>query len=512
MSKSFNAKVRMYRQGIGDCFLVTLPRKKSDTPFRMLIDCGVVLGTSDATNTMIKIVDSIQNATGGDTVKGKKGVIDLLVITHEHWDHVSGFNQVKDWADRFDVKATWAGWTEDPDNEQAQSLDKTKKRALTALTSAAAQLGVSGDQGAETISDLLGFYGLGGDATPAMMGLGMGVEMGARATTRSGRDNALSLSKNLTYLTPGGEPRKLDGVEDARVFILGPPTDERLLKKANPSKKNPETYGIDTYGLGVDGSGTKALDRLNAAMSDDGSPFSSKYEIPISIAQTMPFFSDHYFNSTNEPPADPKEVAEKPDKEEPQFPTELLPDNSWRVLENEWSSVAVDLAMKLDSATNNTSLAFAIELEPGGDVLLFPADAQVGNWLSWYDVKWDGCGVDQTVQDLLKRTRIYKTGHHASHNATLRELGLEVMEHPGLIAFVPVNEKLAHKKKWLEMPLHELMDRLKEKAKGRVLRADEDMPIRPKGIRKSLWNNFTDSLYTGETGSPDKGLFFEVTI
>jgi hypothetical protein len=33
------ASVRMYRQGLGDCFLVTLS-KQDGTPWRMLIDCG----------------------------------------------------------------------------------------------------------------------------------------------------------------------------------------------------------------------------------------------------------------------------------------------------------------------------------------------------------------------------------------------------------------------------------------------------------------------------------------
>src|SRR5687768_13773979 len=39
--KKFRARVRMYRHGLGDCFLVTFPRKKKD-PFHMLIDCGAL--------------------------------------------------------------------------------------------------------------------------------------------------------------------------------------------------------------------------------------------------------------------------------------------------------------------------------------------------------------------------------------------------------------------------------------------------------------------------------------
>jgi hypothetical protein len=69
------------------------------------------------------------------------------------------------------------------------------------------------------------------------------------------------------------------------------------------------------------------------------------------------------------------------------------------------------LALDLDNATNNTSLALAIELGPGGKVLLFPADAQVGNWFSWRDQSWkDDKGRDVTVDDLLARTVFYKVG------------------------------------------------------------------------------------------------------
>ena len=50
---SYRAKVRMYRHGLGDCFLVSLKRgTKGAADYRILIDCGVILGTLDAVNTM----------------------------------------------------------------------------------------------------------------------------------------------------------------------------------------------------------------------------------------------------------------------------------------------------------------------------------------------------------------------------------------------------------------------------------------------------------------------------
>ena len=53
-------------------------------------------------------------------------------------------------------------------------------------------------------------------------------------------------------------------------------------------------------------------------------------------------------------------------------------------MDGEWLDIATDLALQLDSATNNTSLVLAIERIADGKVLLFPGDAQQGNWRSWH--------------------------------------------------------------------------------------------------------------------------------
>jgi hypothetical protein len=84
-------------------------------------------------------------------------------------------------------------------------------------------------------------------------------------------------------------------------------------------------------------------------------------------------------------------------------------------------------------------------------------------------------------------------GHHGSHNATLRALGLEKMESLKL-AFVPVDRKMAVKKRWNQMPLNELMKRLNEITEERVVRIDADIPA---NLRKSM--------------VPDK-LFHEVSL
>src|SRR4051794_32631508 len=70
-------RIRMYCQGLGDCFLLSFPADKPK--FHMLIDCGVILGTPAGDDRMKEVVADIKEATGG--------VINLLVGTHEHWDH-----------------------------------------------------------------------------------------------------------------------------------------------------------------------------------------------------------------------------------------------------------------------------------------------------------------------------------------------------------------------------------------------------------------------------------------
>src|SRR5262249_33492650 len=57
-------KVRMYRQGLGDCFLICLPRDGGKT-FYMMIDCGVILGTPNPGDIMQKVVGDIIQTTGG---------------------------------------------------------------------------------------------------------------------------------------------------------------------------------------------------------------------------------------------------------------------------------------------------------------------------------------------------------------------------------------------------------------------------------------------------------------
>jgi hypothetical protein len=444
-ASGYRAKVRMYRQGLGDCFLISLPRTDgSNRPFYVMIDCGVVLGTADPSTIMTQVMDDIVAVTGGE--------IDLLIATHEHWDHLSGFVQAKPSFDKLTkVGQVWLAWTENPDDQLTQKLKKEKGQALAALRMGLSQMQLAGDSdGVAELGGILEFFG-------AAKG----------PTTADALDNVRAKAKpsKPRYCLPTDPPVVPAGI-NARFYVLGPPYDEKMLRKINPSATNKETYGLalGSFQMFMDGAGT-AL-----AAVDDGRPFDQQYEIPFVYAQSAPefdFFRKNYWQPGNAAP------------------------DAWRRIDADWLGGASDLALQLDSLTNNTSLVIAIEL-PGGDVLLFAADAQVGNWLAWQDRSWTVDGKTVTGPDLLNRAIFYKVGHHGSHNATLKAQGLEVMKNLR-VAMIPVDHEMAVKKRWGKMPLDELVAALNQQAKGVVLRVDRPKPA------------------TTENVVEDK-LFFEVTF
>lgn len=82
-----SADVRMYRLNeLGDCFLVTLT--SGDSTSRLLIDCGSFRNTSQSIRRIKEVVAGIATQTGPDH-------LDVVVGTHQHNDHLSGFVHCK---------------------------------------------------------------------------------------------------------------------------------------------------------------------------------------------------------------------------------------------------------------------------------------------------------------------------------------------------------------------------------------------------------------------------------
>jgi Metallo-beta-lactamase superfamily len=519
------AVVRMYCTGLGDCFLIAL-RDSDGEPGYILIDCGVWKGTPGASEWMNRIMADIKETVGA------RG-LDLVIATHPHWDHLSGFGQAKAVFDTIPVKEVWLPWTEDDTDPVAVRLAAERRLAIRAAVSAAARLEGVADRAAgegradeanraataaANIDALLRFIGPASADDPeedkalleavrrrrerigatAGEGLALG-ELGAGPTT----DDLLGFVRDRVsqprYLKPS--PRPLAGVPfpGVRIYALGPPTDPKLLGKDNPSSgpgKSEVYLGVGGVPLNEDSALLAAAlpaggddgDPTLAAWRDRFRPFDRVAGIDADRAATHPDYGPFFRRMYGFGPSDP------------------APD--WRRIDTDWLEAAGQLALNLDDHVNNTSLALAIELGEGEDapVLLFPGDAQVGNWLSWHQLGGDGT----LARSLLRRTVLYKVGHHASHNATLKALGLKLMtDTDRLVAMIPVDQVEAHKPKggnkdgW-DMPYGKLLDDLTARTEGRVFRSDLGVPLlegtKPDGWPKAKWDAFVKDTHV-ETGT-----------
>ena len=102
----------------------------------------------------------------------------------------------------------------------------------------------------------------------------------------------------------------------------------------------------------------------------------------------------------------------------------FVPPNDLAKLHEFAEAPADRLALALDNVRNNTSLVILFRYQ--GKTLLFPGDAQWGNWQSWIG--------SETARQLISEIDFFKIAHHGSHNATpksvvkaLKEKGLTAM-------------------------------------------------------------------------------------
>jgi hypothetical protein len=463
--------VRHYCQGIGDCHLLKFI-KEDGSDYWILIDCGLHSSVSGSYDTMDRVVADIVVTTGGK--------IDLLIVTHEHWDHVSGFLTAREHFENLEVAQVWMAWTENPAEPAAVTLDKYKDAA-------------------QVLSQRITFR-LGNDSSSSASALRSGLEalsgfhFGAKGEkVRSARNAAKALSvAPVRYLEPSSSPISVEELPQLRIYVLGPPRDEGHLKLTD---RKSERYGAAESRISAALAAAPGLEPEEDHRNDAYGPFDPEigYSLKDAIAAVnggidgdvdpavVEFMSEHY---VGKPPL----LKEKGKRK-----TTAANARHWRRIDDDWLGASADLAMQLDSRTNNTSLVLAFEFAATGRVALFAADAQVGNWLSWHTLSWQVGTETVTADDLLRRTVYYKVSHHGSENATLREKGLERMTHSDLSAFIPTNEKDAAKVGWHQMPFDLMLQVLKEKTSGRVIRADdpwvhdaEEAPPAPSGSIKSV--------------------------
>jgi hypothetical protein len=417
--------IRMYCQGFGDCFLVNFA---GETPYYVVIDCGLKLNVKDEKTKLREVVESLLEDTDRR--------IDLLILTHEHYDHLAGFIHHTDLWEQFSVGQVWMGWTEDEDNKLAVELDKYKEKARSLALAGLQHMSFGSEQHSHT-EHLLG---------------------ASVDDVRKARNFMKSLASPKPIYCNPGDVKEL-GNTGVTVAILGPSMNEQLLHRTEVSDemfpKMTRNIALAAASLGLDqptsGDYLQTLRQrlglpLDAQKGDPNTPFSSMYRFRM---------SDPRWNELSR--GEEIVVQEYED---------LI--NRFRRIDTDWANGATELAMQIDSLTNNTNLSLAFRLS-NHHVLLFAGDAQIGNWQSWsmqpYTFKTESGDIQLEVTDLLKQTVFYKVGHHGSQNATMRSAFENIPV--GLVSMVPV-EPVSN---WKYVPLPSLLTDLGKK--GSVVRADE---------------------------------------
>lgn len=496
--------IRMYRGLLGDCFL--LKHELGGQSFHALIDCGVLqrIGSQEkkpATEVArLHIGDAVADL---ETTTG--GKLDLVIATHEHYDHLSGFILHNDVFERFKIGAVWLAWTENDRDDLAVAIKEKRSKGLEALAALAApdepgkpnpfMMGKS-DPAAQdqidSIRDMLQFYG---DIAPWQPG------------------NALAAATPRPPLKPGAKPRSCADVFTWLKLKAG----EAQVSYLEPGQQ--VSFGIGNrlkaHVLGPPRARNRLL-QLDPTAGDAREVYLTSTDDIVSIHTTLRFngasaardhfhagdypFTDRFRRWQNGVSGDALAKLYYDDSDEAKG----------RRIDGEWLGSAETLALKIDGDVNNTSLALAIEA-PDRRVLLFPADAQVGNWLSWHDQTYPAKPADkdvkgETAEEILGRVIFYKVGHHGSHNATARAQGLELMTSPDLVAMIPVVEKVAKEQKtasnpdgWA-MPYGSLYSRLQEKTRKRILRgdgvpADEQAAFRAGSVFELAYADGADPLW-----------------
>jgi beta-lactamase superfamily II metal-dependent hydrolase len=448
MAKVTHAEVRMYRMGTGDCFALKFFAGQQPV-FKMMIDAGAWLGPRTRLQPYIR-----------DLKKYLDDYADVLLVTHEHQDHVYAFEAAESlFTDgKFRVGEIWLAWTENERTSKVQEWQQKygeKKKALGLAATRLAEVIASEAYKKQFAGSLNAGQALAARKTFAAVLTSFAdlhLSLDDRQVYKGGLAGMEVVKKKIAaqdtrYFKPGDVIRDLGEAEGLKVYVLGPP--ERYNEVRQETGPGQQTYEPNGQ--------LQETDAFSAAVLQD----------PQGQQQSLLPFDEHYVAPAGTEAQRQYEQAD------------------WRRIDFDWLYSAGSFALRLNSLTNNLSLAIAIEFEASGKVMLFPGDAEFDSWASWHRIAWqekrpetpesrDEKEAKPLTEDLLNRTVFYKVAHHLSHNGTARKLGLEMMHHPELTAMATLDYSVIPPGWARTMPNRALIRELLARTKGRLLIMKEE--------------------------------------
>ncbi|TQM33995.1 hypothetical protein [Microbacterium kyungheense] len=386
MSTPVRVRVRMYQVGFGDCLLISVeydePLADGRAERHILVDYGTSHSPRKGfvRGRMADVAALIEQHT--------HGVLDVLVVTHRHRDHLRGF-EVDAGAEilrRLAPKVVLRSWTENP-GLAADAAGPADEPGLAAAPGgpAAAPAGPAAAPADGVVGPASIRYarllGTAQEHAGALAGLAAHDKLVAAAADEQLKNadavkllDELSADRRGRYLYTGADAGIADLVPGLVTTVLGPPTPDQEPDVTRQAEDDDE-YWLTALDASLALSTTIAAAEAGDAAEAD---------------------ADGYGDSVPVGPG----------------PVRWLIDN----LKAQRTHSLLRLVRNLDDALNNTSLLLLFEI--GGLSLLFPGDAQIENWQ--HTLK--RFAKEPELRAKLASVDLYKVGHHGSRNATPRTL------------------------------------------------------------------------------------------
>jgi beta-lactamase superfamily II metal-dependent hydrolase len=454
-------RVRMYRVGFGDFFLITVPTKAG--PKHILIDCGVHAG--DIKSMKDCVLDLAQETD-------RK--LALVIATHYHADHLSGFASQFDEFSQFEVEMVWITNRLDPNKK-----DSMKFKAQIAQVANQLQLRLGARKDPAAVQAM------------AKLRNATGVEFGVQGKKTTKKKEG-SNEKALRLLRKG--------------FKGGPPVkyyqggQKPLLPKSLQGAISAELLGPAPLNSGKEfaSSDNKSAQYIMRAADNGLPPTDTLLPFEKDWPATAADYDLWAFKEYRTPA---ERKAKKPGAAK----------NMEKILLDSQPDTLLAMVDAVDGTLNNQSLVVLFTCK--GKKLLFVGDAQWGNWSYWlYGKKSMGAledlpGITRKASDILGSIDFFKVGHHGSSNAN--PIPAVAALNPDCVSMCSTESNDAYSKKrpygtiskdpnkkGTEVPRITLMEEMEKRTHNRLVRSDwiPVLDVKPspeaKGQLKKLPPNF----------------------
>ena len=403
MSGPSAVRVRMYQVGFGDCFLVSFEYPgESPGERHMLVDFGRKY-KPHAGGDMAAVAADIKARTGRR--------LDLVVASHRHADHLSGFGSptTAPLIEDCDPALVVRSWTEEPGAPEVapgHSLTAADRRFVAALDAASSL--------AEEIAGSR--FALDQTAVGrSLRRFAFGELKNAAAVTRL---NTWSDGGAKGAYLSFGSNRLANVLPGVDIEVLGPPTVQQYPAIAGEAETDPDYWLALRRALPValeivaDG-GAEEPPLDDAETAEQAALAADAGDLEVGAVPVLATAPDAGLPRTVRPEED-GHSSDAP------APGEIGPVR-WLTQKLRKQQVAslLRIVRSLDDWLNNTSLILLIRA--GDRRLLFPGDAQIENW-RYALADLPDATERARIRAELTQVDLYKVGHHGSRNATPRSL------------------------------------------------------------------------------------------